>query len=49
MEGLVQMVYVPGMSPMVSKEQGNAHFRVMMSQAAAAVGDVASARVGVWL
>ena len=38
MEGRVLMVYVPGKLPMVSKELGKAHFKVMISLAAAAEG-----------
>ena len=47
MEGLLLMVYVPGMLPMVSKELGNACFNVIMSrtwavvQGEAALGDCA--------
>ena len=46
MEGSVQMVYVPGMSPMVSKERANVCFRAKMSWVATVVGGVDLARLG---
>ena len=48
MEGLVLMVYVPGMLPIVSKRLGKACFRAMMSWAAAVGGVAASAWLGLW-
>ena len=42
------MVYVPSMLPIVLKELGKAHFRVMMSQAGNVRRVVASAGIGLW-
>ena len=46
-EGLVLMVYMPGMLPIVSHEPGKSHFRATMLQATTVSGMGASARLGV--